>query len=157
MKVGARHKYPSTSAAREAGQAVIEFALASLVFFVLVGGVVDLSRAVWYQSTMQEAVQEATRYAVVHGVNSTNPVGPTDATYSAGPPSTDSTLTNIVDKYAKGLNTSSLTVNSIWPDGDNADNHRVTVKASYPFNPFTAFFGGINITLTASSTRSIVN
>jgi hypothetical protein len=62
-----------------------------------------------------------------------------------------------VDKYVNGLNVASLTVTSSWPDGDNADGHRVTVTASYPFNPFTAFFNQITITLSASSTRTIVN
>jgi Flp pilus assembly protein TadG len=141
----------------EAGQVIVEFALASLIFFMIVGAIVDVSRAVWYQSSLQEGVQEATRYAVVHGANASNPSGPTDPTYSPGPPSQDGTLTNIVTKYTSGLKPSSVTVTSSWPDGDNADGHRVTVTASYPFNPFMAFLSAASVNLSASSTRTIVN
>lgn len=140
----------------ERGQAVIEFALAAVLFFTIVGAVLDISRAVWYQSTLQDAVQEATRYAVVHGSQSSTPVGPTDGHYSAGPPSTDSTLTNIVDRYAGGLNTGQVTVSSSWPDGSNSSASRVTVTATYPFTPVTKFFGGLTITLSATSTRQVI-
>jgi len=140
----------------QSGQAVVEFALAALVFFMIVGAILDVSRAVWYQSTMQEAVQQATRFAIVHGVNSTSPIGPGDGGYSSGPPSTDATITTVVDRYAIGVG-SAMTVTSSWPNGDNADGHQVTVTATYPFNPFTGFFNLVHITLTASSTRTIVN
>lgn len=138
---------------------MVEFALALIIFFVLIGAVIDVSRAVWYFNSLQDAVFEATRYAVVHGSQSSSPVGPLDGNYSSGPPATDSTLTNIVGHYMsiEGLKTAQLSVGSSWPNGDNAPLHEVTVAASYPFYPFTQIFSITSLTLSASSTRTIVH
>jgi Flp pilus assembly protein TadG len=142
---------------RDSGQTLVEFAIAATVFFALVAALTDIGRAVWYQSTLQNAVQEAARYAAVHGSASTSPIGPTDGSYSAGPPPSDSSITTFVTRYTPGLHTSNVTVTSSWPDGDNAPGHRVTISATYPFNALTNFFGIFSLTLTASSTRIIIH
>ena len=140
----------------ESGQGVVEFALAAVVFFVIVWGIVDVARGIWYQSTLQDAVQEATRYAVVHGSLSSTPVGPGDGLYTAGPPSSDSTITNVVTKYSTALRGTGLGVTANWPQGANNAGDTVTVTATYPFTTISTFFGSWNLTLSASSTRDIV-
>lgn len=142
--------HPSVS--REQGQAVVEFGLVALLFFLLVFGAMDVSRAVWSYSTMQDAVQEASRYAIVHGSQSSIPI-------SAG---SSSTLTSIVKRYATsnntaGLDPSQISVTATWSDGDNDPGHRVTVAATYVFHFSTGLFNVGSITLSASSTRTIVH
>lgn len=141
----------------QGGQAMVEFAVAATLFFTLIAAILDLSRGVWYQGTLQNAVREATRYAMVHGSASSSPVGPADGNYTAGPPSTDSTLTTLVKQYVPGLSTSSVTVGSSWPNGDDVAGHQVTVTASFPFTPFFRIWGLGTITLSATATQTIVH
>jgi Flp pilus assembly protein TadG len=66
------------------GQATAEFALASIIFFVLMFAIVDLGRVIWSMTITNSAAREAARYAIVHGGSRSNtcPVGP------AGPDTT---------------------------------------------------------------------
>ena len=50
---------------RLSGQALVEFALIFPLLFLLVMGLFDLGRAVFYSSTLNTAVREGTRYAIV--------------------------------------------------------------------------------------------
>ncbi len=136
----------SRSSRRQAGQSTVEFALSGLLFFMILAGVLDVGRAVWYFSSMQEGVREATRYAIVHGSKASTQVGPGN---TGG-------LTTIVKNYAgSGLNTSNLAVTSTYPDGNNVAGSRVTVTVTYPFQPFMGLSIGA-FTISASSTRTIV-
>jgi Flp pilus assembly protein TadG len=56
-----------TSTARHdgRGQALVEFALVFPIFVLLLVGLFDLGRAVFYQSTIQNASREAVRLAIV--------------------------------------------------------------------------------------------
>jgi hypothetical protein len=47
------------------GQGLVEFALIFPLLFLLVMGLFDLGRAVFYSSTLNTAVREGTRYAIV--------------------------------------------------------------------------------------------
>lgn len=47
------------------GQSMLEFALVFPLIFLLITGMIDLGRAVFYYSTLNNAVREGTRFAVV--------------------------------------------------------------------------------------------
>ena len=100
---------------RESGQALVEFALVSIVFFIIVFGTIDVGRAVWNYNTLAQATREGTRYAIVHGADSTDPSGPGSAYYTA--PATDTKVTEAVEEFASGLDSSRLTILAEWPDG----------------------------------------
>ena len=51
----------------ERGQAVVEFALVAIIFFIVVFGTMDVGRAVWNYNTLAQATREGARFAVVHG------------------------------------------------------------------------------------------
>ena len=51
---------------RFSGQSLIEFAIILPLAFFLITGFLDLGRAVFYYSSLTNAVREATRYAIVH-------------------------------------------------------------------------------------------
>lgn len=132
---------------REGGASLVEFSFVALAFFVLVFGVVDVGRAVWNYNTLSQATREGTRYAIVHGANSSNPSGPGDA----GDISTE------VREHASGLNDSQLTVTTTWPDGDNQPGSDVKVTAQYDYTPLFDFLGFASFTMTSSSTMEITN
>ncbi|MBI5685006.1 MAG: pilus assembly protein [Verrucomicrobia bacterium] len=108
-----------------------------VVFLLLVFGVVDLGRGVYAYNTITHCAREGVRYAVVHGSGSAAPVGPA---------ANDATLANWVSRYAVGLQASSLTVTSSWPDGNVAgSNASVHVTVRYAFQPVTAFFRTLSL------------
>jgi len=47
------------------GQALVEFALIFPIFFFLVMGLFDIGRAIFYYATLNTAVREGTRFAIV--------------------------------------------------------------------------------------------
>src|SRR5580704_15534307 len=100
---------------RERGQGTVDFAISAVIFFVIIAALMDVARGVWYQGTLQNAVREGTRYAMVHGSQSSSPVGPSDGNYTVGPPSKDSTITSLVDQRLTGLSTAGVTVGASWP------------------------------------------
>ncbi len=139
----------------ERGQALVEFALVAIVFFIFVFGMIDAGRAVWNYNTLAQATREGTRYAIVHGSDSTAPSGPGSETYT--PPDSDTMVTQQVEKFGGGLNTSRLTVRSEWPDGTNIAGNQVTVTSEYEFEPIFNFLGLVSFTMTSSSTMEITN
>ena len=140
---------------REAGQALVEFSLVSIVFFLIVFGMIDVGRAVWNYNTLAHATREGARYAIVHGGDSIDPSGPGSAYYTA--PDTDTKVTETVQQFAGGLNTSQLTVQAQWPDGTNVAGDDVTVTLQYVYEPMFDFLGLIAFTMTSSSTMEITN
>jgi hypothetical protein len=63
------------------GQSLVEFALILPIFLMLLVGLFDLGHVVWANNAISTATREATRFAIVHGGNSTTcPVGPHSAT-----------------------------------------------------------------------------
>lgn len=142
------------SAAGSAGQSLLEFALTLPLLLLLTVGILDFGLAVWHHSTLAGAVREGTRYALVHGSDSSNPAGPGSASYSA--PDRDSAVEAVVQGYAFGMAPNRLTVSSTWPDGTNNAGSRVTVQASYHYVPLTTMIlGGLPIALGSSSTSII--
>ena len=139
----------------ERGQALVEFALVSVVFFIFMFGLIDAGRAVWNYNTLAQATREGTRYAIVHGADSSDPSGPGSAYYT--PPSTDTKVTQQVEKFGGGLNPSRLNVQTEWTDGTNLSGSHVTVTSQYEFEPIFNFLGIVSFTMTSSSTMEITN
>ena len=51
---------------RESGQELVEYALTLPIFLLLVFGIFDLGRGVYYYSALQNAAREGARYAIVN-------------------------------------------------------------------------------------------
>ena len=139
----------------ERGQALVEFALVSIVFFIFLFGMIDAGRAVWNYNTLAQATREGTRYAIVHGSDSTDPSGPGSENYTA--PDSDTMVTDQVEKFGGGLNPSRLTVRAEWLDDSNRAGSQVTVTSEYEFEPIFNFLGLVSFTMTSSSTMEITN
>jgi Flp pilus assembly protein TadG len=138
---------------QERGQALVEFSLIGIVFFLLIFGMIDVGRAVMNYNTLAEATREGTRYAIVHGADSSDPSGPGSAYFSS--PSTDTNVTAAVESFASGLDTTQLTVAAEWIDGTNEADSRVRVTSNYTYNPIFSFYGVLSFDMSSSSTMEI--
>ena len=93
----------------DGGQSLVEFALILPLFLLLVTGLFDVARAVFQSNTLAYAAREGTRYAIVHGSGSANPVWP------GNPPGTGyQAVIDVVRNAAVGV--PSVTVVATWPD-----------------------------------------
>jgi Flp pilus assembly protein TadG len=121
------------------GQSLVEFALVFPLFFFMVTGLLDLGRAVFAYTTMNTAVREGTRYAIVQ---------------LKGTPDTD--IEAVVRSYFYDLKDfDDNTVVTVSRVGD-ADNPKVNIHVAYTFEPVTPgmkqiLSGGKTILIEAES------
>ncbi len=134
----------------ERGQAAIEFALTSLLFFPLVLFIMDGGIIFWNYLTVSEAAREGARYAIVRGAEAekagAESVGPDG--YAA--------LEEEVRRWAIGLDPTHLTVNASWENNSNQRDSIVTVTVSYEVSPITGlFWSGLTFNLSDSSSMAV--
>ena len=116
------------SSRNQRGQDLIEFAIILPVLAILVFGIIDLGRAAYYFSALQNAAREGARYAIVNPDNTTGVV-------------------NRVKNRAIGINPSDTNfivglgsdINNTSDDWDNED--IVQVQTQYSFRLATPFVG----------------
>ena len=84
------------------GQALVEFALASTTFLLLVFGVMEMCVAVYSYNTICSAAREAVRFAIVH-----SPTGPN--------PATTAQIQQVAIDYAPALNLTASEITVSWP------------------------------------------
>jgi Flp pilus assembly protein TadG len=117
------------------GQELVEYAITLPLFLILVLGIVDLGRVVYYYSAMQNVVREGARYGSIH-------------LEDAG---IEATICNLVMSRAIGVDLSCDDVTTTFDFGQGT----VTVNVIYPFVPVsqivTGFFGVNQIDITTSS------
>jgi len=129
---------------REQGQALTEFAFLLPVFLLLVIGLFDLGRAVFQLNTLGHAAQDGTRFAIVHGESSQNPVGPGN----------EAPVVKVVRDAAIGVPDVSVAV--AWPDQCARRNCRVAVNATAPFEPVLSQWFGVDLRLTLRAGSMLV-
>ncbi len=134
------NKVSETRAGRlnDLGTGLLEFGLVMVVFFMFVFGVMDFGRALYTYHFVSNAACEATRYAIVRGSSSTDPVTAND-------------IANYVKSRAPlGIDPNSLTVTTTWsPDDQPGSTVRIQVSDNFRFrNPLVPNYG---ITLSEAS------
>jgi hypothetical protein len=119
-------------------QSLVEFALVIPFFILLITVFFDLGRLVYYSSTLNNAVQEGARYAIVRTTSANDP-----------------DVISRVKTYAIGMNTDDISITvdiSSLPDF-------VIVTANYSFTPVTPglkmVLGAAAIPVKAQSTMVI--
>jgi len=121
------------------GQELVEYAIILPLFLILVLGIVDLGRAVYYYAAMNNIVREGARYGSIH----------------LEEPGLNNTICNLVTSRAIGVN---LTCDDVSTSIDLGEGI-VEVTVIYPFIPvsqiMTGFFGLNQINLTTSSTMQL--
>jgi Flp pilus assembly protein TadG len=137
--INKRRPAVSLSQHRCRGQAMVEFAIAGLIFFMLIFGVIESGRLLFTYHQVNHAAREGARYAVANG--------------SANGSATDSQILSYIQNRTTGLALTSdnLTVSKL--DGGNGPRQRVEVTIDYDFDPIVGMIFGFNpIGLSADST-----
>lgn len=152
---------------RTRGQALVEFSLVAPMFFILLFGIIEAGRFIFYYETLSHATREGARYAIVNGANTLGcPSGPPSPGSSACDPPGANVVTK-VRQAALGLTGSAVTVDRCWwytacdfathGDGDNARGATVTVAASYTYRSLIPLVPIPSITVSAESSLVINN
>lgn len=103
---------------KEIGQELIEYAITLPIFLIIVLGIFDLGRAVFFYSAMQNAAREGARFGVVNPRDTVNVI-------------------NRVKERSLGLVADDIGVSVAWTC------ELVTVDVEFEFNPITPFVGGL--------------
>ena len=157
----------SRTGRRSRGQAMVEFALVAPMLFLLLFGIIEAGRFIFYYQTLSHATREGARYAIVNGANTLGcPSGPPAPDTSA----CDSPGNNVVARVrqtAFGVPPAGVAVQRCWwyvacdfgthGDGDNARGANVTVTASYTYSSLIPLVPLPPITVTAESSLVINN
>ncbi len=117
----------------EHGNELIEFGIASVLFFTLVIGIMEFGRAIWMYETVAHAAREGARHAIVRGTES-------------GRMATASDVETYVYTRAPGL--TGLAVTTTW-DPDNEPGSVVEVQVGAPFQPVVPFMPPMTLTSTS--------
>jgi Flp pilus assembly protein TadG len=149
----------------EEGDSLIEFALAAIVLFTCIFGIIDCSRALYAYHFASYAAREATRYAMVRGSTwgSTTCTSVTTFNCNASAANVKSYVQNIVPL---GIDSGTpLVVNTTWPgtelagsattctttNGNNSPGCLVKVVMTYSFNYVTPLMPATTLTFSSTS------
>ena len=159
----------SRSRNRSRAQAMVEFALVAPLFFLLLFGIIEAGRFIFYYQTLNHATREGARYAIVNGPNTLGcPSGPP----APGTSACDVTGNNVVTRVrqsAIGMPATGISVDRCWwyppaacdfathGSGDNARGATVTVRADYTYSSLIPLVPLPPITVSAESSLVINN
>jgi Flp pilus assembly protein TadG len=117
-----------------AGQAVAEFSIVSVAFFMLVFGTIDFGRAIYMYAQLRDAAREGARYGTIY---------PDDVT----------TIKSTVIGNATGFDLGPSDVSVTCKGGCTAESTAVTVVVTGRFTAITQNVLGLSpITMSASAT-----
>lgn len=140
------------------GQAMVEFALVAPIFFLILFGIIEGGRFIYYYETLSHATREGARYAIVNGANSltcsTGPAAP--GTSSCDPDGSD--VADRVRAAAVGMVGPAITVTPVWHDpANNGRGSTITVTASFTYSALVPIVPLPPITVEAESSLVINN
>jgi Flp pilus assembly protein TadG len=124
----------------EKGQALVEFAMVTLLFFTLIFGIIEFGRALWTWNTIVQATRAGARYAAVEIPTSDDT--PIKKVVVYNDPNGGASSTPVVP----GLTETNVTVRYLNNDGTLAANKSVAdmIEISvinYQFNFLVSLFG----------------
>lgn len=139
------------------GQALAEFALVAPIFFLLLFGIIEAGRFMFYYETLNHATREGARYAIVNGSNSLYcPTGtPAPGSYACDPTGED--VKARVRSAAFGTLGTNLTVPTPTWSPDNSRGATVTVTADYAYSTLIPIVPLPPINVHAESTLVVNN
>lgn len=153
---------------RSRGQALAEFALVAPLFFLILFGIIEAGRFVFYYEILNNATREGARYAIVNGEHTVgDSTGPDSGTSSTSDDPTGLDVVQKVREAAIGIVGSQVTVQRCWwyttcdfttyGDGNFLRGANVTVHASYTYKSLVPLVPLPNITVEAESSLVINN
>jgi TadE-like protein len=140
---------------RSRAQALVEFALVVPWFFLLLFGIIEAGRFIFYYETLSNATREGARYAIVNGANTLGcPSGP-PAPGSSGCDTSGANVSARVRQSGIGL-PNAITVTPTWTP-DNGRGSTVNVTAQMTYHVLVPVVPLPDITVKAESTLVINN
>ena len=123
------------------GSALLEGAFIFTILMMLLFGILDLCRLVWWYNGVSYLAREGTRYAAVRGNSSVAPATAGD-------------VTNAVTAQAIGYDSANFTIATTWIP-DNKPGSAVKVIVTYPFTPIVPYVPPGTISLSSTSQLTI--
>jgi Flp pilus assembly protein TadG len=121
------------------GQTLLEFAFASIIFFITVFGTIEFGLAIWQYNMMSDLAQEGARWASVHGSSSASPASAAD-----------------VQTYVRSRATSfTLTVTTSPEPSATAPGSTITVQVQSSFTPVTRLIPHSTLTFQRCATMLV--
>lgn len=134
-----------TYVSKQRGATIVEMAVLLSVFLMIVFGIVEFGRAVWYYNTVGHAAREGTRFAAVNGSTSGAPPGPRDSAVVTP------LVRSKVISAAVGLNLQTGDIVVTWSP-NNKPGSTVSVEVTKAFVPVTPYIGIFTIKRSSSLT-----
>ncbi|NHK27496.1 pilus assembly protein [Parvularcula flava] len=128
------------------GVSAVEFAMVAPVLIFFMMAIIDLGRFAMLADSMETAVLQGARTAMV-------------ASNDSDSPATTQSISTVVKDIARVADEDALTVNVSWQNNSNTVGSVVTVSASYDFDYMTPefFMSLAPQTVTKSQSLTIVN
>jgi len=132
-------------ASSETGAAIVEFALGSVALFMLVFGILDLTRAVYAYNALASGARRLAYYASIHCV------------YESSNYYNLSQLYSLFESQGWTLSMNRISITANPPSGAQCDYPKtpVSVQVTYSFEPVTPFISEIvpnGISIESSAT-----
>ena len=158
--------FPHTgTASSRRGQALVEFAMVTLVLLMLIFGVIEIGRILLVYTTVTDAARQGARYAITHG---TPPAGPstTGTATNTDVGNMQTAVQAVVKSFlAAGtvnVNSAGLTIATTFPNmscagatpssacSGTTPGNLVQVTVSYPYDLLISYYP-INVTVAGTS------
>lgn len=141
----------------EEGSALVEFAVASMVFLALLFGIIDFSFGFYSFNFTAESAKEAARYASVRGscTDSTGTVTTNDLP-DCGITSAQ-VQTWVQSMGYPGIDPNNTTVTVSWPNGSHLPGNNVRVEVDYTFPLGIPFWKSTQLHMQSTSEMVISN
>ncbi|HET7494547.1 MAG TPA: TadE/TadG family type IV pilus assembly protein [Candidatus Limnocylindrales bacterium] len=132
----------------------MEFALVVPWFFLMLFGIIEAGRFIYYYETLSNATREGARYAIVNGANTLGcPSGPP----APGTSGCDVAGNNVVTRVRQSaLGMSGVGVTPTWAP-DNGRGSTVRVDATFTYRSLVPIVPLPQITVNAESTLVVNN
>ena len=116
---------------------MVEGALVTLVFLVMIFGLMDFGRMVWTYTMISHGAREASRYAMVRGT-------------ASGHTASKSQIQGIVTSHSPGLDSSNTTTDVTFTP-DQSPGSTVKVVVTYNFYPIAPYIPVGAVTMKSTS------
>ena len=134
---------------------MVEFALVAPMFFLVLFGIIEAGRFIFYYETLNNATREGARYAIVNGANTIGcPTGPPAPGSTACDTAGDDVRDRVRNAAFGVLNP--ITVDPLWLP-DNGRGSTVTVSATFTYRALVPLVPLPPITINAESSLVINN
>jgi hypothetical protein len=156
-------RIPVERSSQSRGQSLAEFALVAPIFFLLLFGIIEAGRFIYYYESLNNATRAGSRYAIIHGSNAScasgGPSGPMVDPPGCYDPNGDNIRQAVSDAMFGLVAAGDLTIpDPVYsgPNGNsNARGSNVSVSVSFMYAPILP--GLPPITIEAESNGVINN